>query len=178
MSRNGIDVDDSISTALDLQPAWEQRGRESQYEYAWFVRYAELGTERTLEKAARLLGMPIKGVREAARAHDWDVRAYAYDQTVVEITKAVTPSEDEALSIQYGAGMMMLKLGLSAIQIKNPALLKMKDIQALLQMGSEMVRRGAGVADLKVQHDVVQRVAEDIELLFGPDVIIPSPPEA
>lgn len=113
--------------------------------------------------------MPVKGVRAAAREHDWDARAAAYDATVIEIQKAVSPSEDEALAIQYGAGMMMLKLGLKAIEIKNPSLIKVKDAQALLREGSEMVRRGAGVADLKVQHEVVDRVFEDIELLLGGD---------
>lgn len=177
-------MDDSLETVLDLQSPWEQRTRETKFEYAWFVRYAELGPERTLERAARQCGVPIKGVREAARANDWEARAKAFDAAVIEIQKAVIPDESEALAIQYQAGTEMLKLGLRAIQVKNPALIRVKDIAMLLKEGAEMVRRGAGVADLKIKHDVVQRVAEDLELILGPDVfmqpmqpILPNAPE-
>lgn len=152
---------------LEIAPIWEQRQHEGAHEYAWFVRYAELGEGRTLEKTAKLQGVPVALVRKAAERHGWPERAAAFDATVVSIQQAVTVDETEALAVQYGAGMMMLKLGLQAIQIKNPALLKVKDISQLLQMGSEMVRRGAGVADLKIEHDVVKRVQSDLELLLG-----------
>lgn len=157
----------SSNHALEVRPVWEQRSYESDHQYAWFVKYAELGEGRTLEKTAKLQGVPVKLVRQAALSHVWAERAAAFDKTVVAIQKAVSPDETEALALQYGAGMMMLRLGLSAIQIKNPALLKVKDIKALLEAGSEMVRRGAGIADLKVEHDVVQRVQADLELLLG-----------
>jgi hypothetical protein len=161
--------DDHAIDSLTARPVWEQRTGETNYEYAWFVRYAELGETREIARAARLVGIPVKLLRAAAAKHAWDDRCRAYDATVVAITSAIQPREDEALATQYAAGQIMLRLGLEAIKLKNPALLKVRDIQALLQAGSEMVRRGAGVADLKVQHDVVQRVTEDLELLLGPE---------
>lgn len=161
--------DDQAIDALVARPIWEQRTGETPHEYAWFVKYAELGETREIMRAARLCGVPVKMLRSAAAKHAWDDRCSAYDAAVVAITKAIEPEESEALATQYAAGMVMIRLGFEAIKLKNPALLKIKDIGQLLQLGSEMVRRGAGVADLKVQHDVVQRVAEDIELLFGPE---------
>lgn len=165
-------TDHSLAGQVDTlvpKPPWEQLREEANHEYAWFCRYAELGETRTLEQTARFMGVPLKLVRKAATLHGWDARCAAYDATVIEITKAINPTEDEALATQYAAGMLMLRLGFEAIKLKNPTLLKVKDIQAMLQAGSEMVRRGAGVADLKVQHDVVERVAEDLELLLGPE---------
>jgi hypothetical protein len=160
---------DQAIDSLVARPVWEQRTGESNHEYAWFVKYAELGETREITRAARLCGVPVKMLRASASKHAWDDRCRAYDATVVAITSAIQPREDEALATQYAAGQIMLRLGLEAIKLKNPALLKVRDIQALLQAGSEMVRRGAGVADLKVQHDVVQRVTEDLELLLGPE---------
>lgn len=162
---------DMVSTdggmTLDVAPVWERHQHEGAHEYAWFVRYAELGEGRSLEKTAKLQGVPVALVRKAAQTHAWTDRAAQFDATVVSIQQAVAPDETEALATQYAAGLVMLKLGFSAIQLKNPALLKVKDIRELLQFGSEMVRRGAGVADLKVEHDVVQRVQSDLELLLG-----------
>lgn len=163
--------DDQVIDGLVARPVWEQRTGESNHEYAWFVKYAELGDTREVTRAARLCGVPVKMLRVAAAKNAWDDRCRAYDSAVVAITSAIQPREDEALATQYAAGMVMLRMGFEAIKLKNPALLKVKDIRELLQFGSEMVRRGAGVADLKVQHDVVERVAQDLELLLGPEGI-------
>ena len=160
-------TDDSMDIVLSAQPAWERRPRESRFQYAWFVRFAELGEQRTVEKAAKLCGVPVKQLREAARDHDWDMRAGEYDKVIIAMQEAVSPSEDEALAIQYAAGTMLLKLAVKGIETLDPSMLRIKDITVLLKEGSEMVRRGAGVADLKVQHDVVERVQSDIELLLS-----------
>lgn len=160
-------IDDSMEIQLHVQPAWEQRPRESKFQYAWFARYAELGPERTVEQAAKLCGVPVKQLRLAQRDHDWDVRAGEYDATVVEIQKAISPSETEALAIQYAAGTMMLKLAVKGIATLDPNMLRIKDIQGMLREGSDMVRRGAGIADLKVDHNIVERVQSDIELLLS-----------
>jgi len=160
---------DHAMDQLVARPVWEQRTGEPNHEYAWFVRYAELGEGRTLDRTAKLQGIPIKLVRNASTKHSWDARCAAFDEAIVSVRIAISADEAEALAMQYAAGMMMLRLGIEAIKLKNPALLKVKDTRELLQFGSEMVRRGAGVADLKVEHDVVRRVAEDLELLLGPD---------
>lgn len=156
---------DDVSPA----PLWERRTGETEFEYAWFVRYAELGETRTMQDTSKRLGISVVTIRDAAKRWGWEERARAYDAQVIAITLAINPEESEALAVQYAAGMLMLRVGFDAMKLKNPALMKVKDIRELLQFGSEMVRRGAGVADLKIEHNVIDRVAENIDLLLGPE---------
>lgn len=145
------------------KPPWERLASEPEFEYAWFVRFAELGAEkRSLEKVSALQGVPLDLVERAAQVHQWSDRASAYDRTVVAVTEAVTIDESKALAMQHAIGIAMMELGISAFYLKNPALLKIKDIRELMQFGAEMARRGAGIADLNIQHDVVTRVRDQV----------------
>lgn len=153
---------DTQVTQFEPRPPWEQQVSESDYEYAWFVKFAELGAERSIDKVSAVQGVPADLVRSAADKNAWDSRAKAYDDTVVSVLEHVNIDESEALAMQYAVGMAMMKLGVSAVALKNPALIKMKDIRELMQQGAEMARRGAGVADLTVQHDVVTRARDAV----------------
>lgn len=155
---------------LEPKPPWEQRQHERDMEYAWFVRYAELGPAARDElKVARLCGVPVGVVRDAAKKHAWADRAAAYDATVVEVTKAIDVDESEALAMQYAVGIAMMRLGVKAVQLKNPALIRMKDIRELMQQGAEMARRGAGIADLKIEASTQHRIESQFLDLLGED---------
>lgn len=151
-----------VVQSLEPKPPWQQQALEPDFEYAWFVKYAELGEQRTLEKVSAFQGVPLDLVQRARDRHEWDARVAAYDATLVDVMQHVQVSEDEALAMQYAVGMAMMRLGVSAVALKNPALIKMKDVQLLMAQGAEMARRGAGVADLNVQHDVVTRVRDQV----------------
>lgn len=154
---------------LEPRPPWQQLEHERDYEYAWFVRYAEQHGNRSLEQVSAFCGVPLKLVERAAATHGWDTRVKAFDATVKRVSDTIQVNDKEALATQYMIGEAMLKLGIQAFQLKNPSLIKMKDIHALLQSGAEMMRRGAGVADLTIE----QRNAQDriehtfLELLGG-----------
>lgn len=152
---------------LEPKAPWEQREHERDMEYAWFVRYAELGDVRDEGKVARFCGVPVSLVRRAATQHQWAERAAAYDATVIEVSKAIDVDETEALAMQYAVGIAMMRLGVKAVQLKNPALIRMKDIRELMQQGAEMARRGAGVADLKIEKSVQSRVESQFLDLLG-----------
>jgi hypothetical protein len=139
-------------------------------EYAWFSRYAELGPEvREHLKVARLCGVPVKLIRQAAQQHDWASRAAAYDRVVVEVSSHIDVDETEALAMQYAVGIAMMRLGVKAVQLKNPALIRMKDIRELMQQGAEMARRGAGIADLKIEASTQHRIESQFLDLLGED---------
>jgi hypothetical protein len=154
---------------LEPRPPWEQRSSERDMEYAWFSRYAELGESRELLKVAKLCGIPVKLIREAAARHDWTTRAAAYDKIVVEVSQAIDVDESEALAMQYAVGIAMMRLGVKAVQLKNPALIRMKDIRELMQQGAEMARRGAGIADLKIEASTQHRIESQFLDLLGDD---------
>lgn len=152
---------------LEPRQPWEQLTDERDMEYAWFTRFAELGPEsRSEQKVARFCGVPVAQVRKAASRHEWSTRVAAYDAIVAQVSQQVSVDESEALAMQYAVGIAMMRLGVKAVQLKNPALIRMKDIRELMQQGAEMARRGAGVADLNIEHTVQQRVqSEFLDLL-------------
>lgn len=154
-------------TDIVPQQRWKQLENERDHEYAWFKAYLELGDTRTPAKAARRCGVPIEMVKAAANAHLWNPRALAYDAALVQLVELFDPDEQQALATQFAAGELMLRLAFKALESKNPALLNMKDITALLDKGAENMRRGAGVADIKVSHDTTKRVQDALEDWFG-----------
>lgn len=158
---------DSSLEQVEARAPWYQLPTERDMQYAWFSSYAELGAQRTLASAARRTGTPIAAVREAATLHRWDERVAAYDAAVIEVSKTVAVDDAEALATQFAMGQVMLRLAIQGIQAKNPSLLKLKDIITLMTEGSEMMRRGAGVADMKTETTVIQRVENEFRDLLG-----------
>lgn len=147
---------------------WQRRSDESAAEYAWFQRYIELvPSDRSEQKAARRCGVPVKLVRAAATKHDWKQRAAEYDEFVAQARSVLIADESEALEAQFRVGLLMLDIGMRAIAEKNPSLIKMTQAQQLIERGAENVRRGAGVADLKVDHQTTARVEGMLKDLLG-----------
>lgn len=157
-------------SALEPIRPWDRQSGESNHEYAWFTKYCELGESRSEQLVAKRCGVPVSMVRTTATKHSWALRAAPYDAAVSELAAILEMDEGEALHAQYTAGMLMLRMGLTALKYKNPALLKMKDIRELMQFGSEMARRGAGVADMKIDHTTTRRVDEMWADLLGEEV--------
>lgn len=147
--------------------AWQQRSGETAAQYAWFQRYVELGDERSPELAAKRCGVSVSVIRDAAMQHDWADRASKYDAAQRDAAALLVGDESEALAAQYAAGMIMLRLGINALALKNPALIKTQQATTLVEKGAEAVRRGAGVADLKVDHQTTKRVESLIDDLLG-----------
>jgi hypothetical protein len=151
---------------LTPQPAWVQRTDEPENHYAWFRNYAETLGERSVERTAAHIGVSPRLLAEAAEKFQWDARCVQFDQARAQVAENIAPSEDEALHMQYAVGIAMIRLGVQAVQLKNPALLKMDTIVKLVTQGSEMARRGAGVADLNIEHSVQKRIeGEFLDLL-------------
>lgn len=149
------------------QPAWARRRGEHEHHYAWFVHYAELGPTREIGRAASLCGVPTHMLEEAAAKNDWDARVAPYDEAVISLQQAVAPDSEEALAMQYHAGRMVMRLGIDALKLKSPNLIGVKEAITMVGEGAEMTRRGAGVADINVNIDVVTRIEQDVELLLG-----------
>lgn len=152
---------------LEPRAPWDRADGESEAQHAWLHAYLQLGSDRTPSKAARRCGVPVKLVKEAASTWGWARRAADYDAAVIDVSRAIVMDEKEALATQYAVGHIMLSLGARALELKNPALMNMATIQALLREGSELVRRGAGVADMKITHETVQNIEGAFNRLLG-----------
>lgn len=155
-----------MTDVVPKQP-WERITGETEAQHAWFKRFVEVGEGRTVDRAAKACGVPVGPVRRAAELNDWAARAKAYDAAVIELRDVLELDETEALHAQYAAGRIMAQLGLTALQYKNPALVPIAQIKDLILNGAEMMRRGAGIADLKVDHSTTHRVESILDDLLG-----------
>lgn len=152
---------------LTPQPAWTQRTGERDREYGWFIQYAETIGERDFERVAARIGVAASLLRGAAEKYEWQARVREFDQARAQVMQHVIPDDSEALAMQYAVGIAMIRLGVQAVQLKNPALLNMDQVIKLVTQGSEMARRGAGVADLKIEQTVQQRIEREFLDLLG-----------
>ncbi len=154
---------------MDLQPraSFEQQDGELDREYAWFKHYADTFGERDIARTARSIGVSVKLLRDAAARNQWDARCIEFDRIRAQVTGHIAPDDSEALQTQYMVGIAMMRLGVQAIQLKNPSLLKVKQILDLMTQGAEMARRGAGVADIKIEKTVQRRIESEFLDLLG-----------
>ena len=152
---------------VEVRAAWDRAHGESEAEHAWLMQFCELGAQRTPTKVARRCGVPVKLVKDAASKWGWSRRALAYDAAVHAAGQAALGDGSEALALQYEVGRRMLAIGATAVQLKNPALMNMNQIQKLLTEGAEMVRRGSGVADIKVDINTQKSVEDLVQDLLG-----------
>lgn len=153
----------------DLEPrvSWSQAHGESQAEHAWLMQYIDLGETRTPSKAARRCGVSVALVKAAAAKWAWKRRAADFDAAVKVNHREWVADEKEALYTQYMVGRLMLTLAAKGLDTKNPTLFDMKIIRPLLQEGAELMRRGAGVADIKISHETRDNVEESFRRLLG-----------
>lgn len=154
-------------TEIEPRAAWDRAHGESEAEHAWLLRFCELGSQRTPTKVARRCGVPVKLVKDAASKWGWTRRAAEYDQAVRDVGRIAMKDEQEALQIQYEVGKELLRIGASAASLKNPALMNMNMVLKMLTEGAELVRRGAGVADIKVDMNTQRSVEELFQNLLG-----------
>jgi len=151
---------------MDMEP-WKQQQGEKDHDHAWFTMFCDMGEMRSIEAVARRCGASEARVLAAAERGDWSRRAAAFDSAIVSVTQNLMLSDDEALGAQYLAGRAMVQLAIKGLQTKNPSLLKMSQLQSMLKDGAEMMRRGAGVADVRVEHSTQERVTSHLDGILG-----------
>jgi len=151
---------------MDLEP-WKQQQGEKDHEHAWLTMFCDMGNMRSVEAVANRCGVSYARVLAAAERHGWSPRAAAFDDAVARVTQNIMLSDDEALGAQYLAGRAMVHLAIKGLQTKNPSLLKMAQLQSMLKDGSEMMRRGAGIADIRVEHETQERVTKHLDGILG-----------
>lgn len=152
---------------LEHSPAWLQRSGERDSEYAWFKQYAETLGERDVAMTAARIGVAPRLLLGAAAKHQWVERCAEFDAARVSVASQIAPDDTEALAMQYAVGIAMMRLAADGLKSKNVALLKIDQIIKLMVQGSEMARRGAGVADLKIEKTVQQRIESEFRDLLG-----------
>lgn len=150
-------------------PAWGRLKNETASRYNWFVMYCELGPEmRSTAAVASRIGIAEKHIIDASERYRWSERVAAYDDDVRGAVMVADP--DAVLAGQYAIGMMMMRLGISALGLKNPALMKVNDIQKIVTAGAELARKGTGLADMKIETERIERVQGIIEAAIAGEI--------
>lgn len=163
-----------MSEEVDIYSnSWQQRPGETPAKYAWFQRYLEMGSGRTIQRVAKRCGARLDLVNKAASAHEWAIRAAEYDAATRGIVLDYANSDSEqALAMQRAVGKAMLDMGFTALHFKNPAMIRMSGVEKLLKEGVEQIRRGSGVADLKIeQAQAIDNIEKELGMWFDGEIV-------
>lgn len=141
---------------------WNQQAGESASQYAMFKAYCDAGHAGTYQDVANRFGCALSRVESVAVKNNWDSRVSAYCIELNNISTITVADGERALQMQYKIGEALLGLGINALQLKNPSMIRMKEIHKLIETGGEMMRKGAGLADMKVDIETVDRVKDAV----------------
>jgi hypothetical protein len=174
-------------------PAYWKQNDEPADKYELFTEWCRIPvSSRSLPNFCRRTSIPPRMAKKMIEQWQWETRAASFDNDAMQLRPDPrTMDEEAALAGQLAAAQILLDLGISSIQLKNPALLSADKAMKLVEKGVEIQRRAMGQADLNVQFTVddmsrVNRLmddlfdvedAEEVEEIEdgddGPEAIIP-----
>jgi len=158
----------------DEYPSYHRRPDESTTYYEMFVEWCRIPpSSRSLGNYCRRTGFQQRVVKKVYSEWSWEDRARAFDNDSMALRPDPSNMDDEAaLAGQMAAANTLLELGLTSIQLKNPAMISADKALKLVEKGVEIQRRALGQADLNVQFTVddMSRVNRLLDEL-GDDVV-------
>ena len=123
--------------------AWERRPRESSASYERFRVFRDLGPSRSLVRAAEVLGIAPKNLRDPSRRWEWSPRAVAWDDHLAMVADAERLDAIRQMHRNHSrAGRVATQLALQALQALNPDGLSAGDAARLLDLGTRLERDG------------------------------------
>lgn len=125
---------------------WEQLDKEDPRSFEAFAVYRDMGLTRTLKKVARVLGKSHTHMSRLSAAHEWVLRARAYDRELDRIRLAANAEAQIEMVLRHARlGQEALVIAREALQSIDPATLKPADVARLLELGvkTERISRGA-----------------------------------
>lgn len=138
------------SMSIEPRAAWEQLPDETDADYGWFITYLELGDDRTLAKTARRAGVRKAAVERAASSFNWSQRCMAWKRDTQSVLAGAERDEEAVHDAEWHAGVSLIRLAVRGFNGKNPELMDVKSLTAILKEGIELARRGSGAADMVI----------------------------
>jgi hypothetical protein len=166
-------ADELIHTAES--PIYHRLADESHSDYELFSEWCKITpSARTMANFSRRTSIQPKLARKLIEKWRWQVRAEAFDHDSLQLRPDPRSMDEEAsIAGQLAASAVLLDMGLTALALKNPALIPVDKAIKLAEKGVEIQRRAMGQADLNVQFNVedMTRVNKLIGELIGEDDI-------
>jgi hypothetical protein len=159
--------------------AYHRRPDEPSAIYEMFVEWCKIPpSSRGLGNYCRRTGHDARTVRRMMSKWEWEDRAHFFDNDSVELRPDPSLMEDEvAIAGQKAAAMMLLDIGLKALELKNPSLISVDKAMKLVEKGTEIQRRAYGQADINIEFNAddlsrVNKMLEDLQTVDAQEVDI------
>lgn len=149
---------------------WHQQAAESDQHYQWFTWYLELGPERTPAKVARRHGLKVQQVDLVAVGNLWQQRCATWERDSAQVANEIVRSEDDLHTVEYKVGMALVRLGVTGLEAKNPALLDVKGLREAIREGLELMRKGVGAADMVITHQTKDDLTRQFAQFLGEEI--------
>ena len=171
--------DEEIVRHTPESPAYFKRNDEPADAYELFTEWCRIPfSSRSLPNFSRRTSIPPRMAKKLHTQWQWDERSAHFDADAMALRPDPRSMDDEAaMAGQLAAAQILLDLGISSIQLKNPALLSADKAMKLIEKGVEIQRRAMGQADLTVQFGFedlsrVNRVLDDLFDVEAEEVIV------
>lgn len=124
---------------------WEQLENEPGPAFEAFLVYREMGLQRNYKKVANVIGKSRSVVERMGAAHEWTLRARAYDRELERIRLAANAEAQVDMILRHARlGQEVVALAHDALKRLDPAALKPQDVTRLLELGVKVERLSRG----------------------------------
>lgn len=146
---------------------WSQLAEEGKSEYGAFTEFVRLPAQlRSYRMLATHLGLAESTVKSYARKFKWQERANAYDSACQRLTPQEL-SPGETLAHQHAVGKAMIDLGISALSLRNPQDIKVREAVQLVKIGSELERKAIGADDSGIHISISGGAVDRLNEILG-----------
>jgi len=95
-------------------PLWQRQPGESSRAFAAFVRYREMGSDRTHKKVALEMGRSVNNIDQLSTKYKWTVRIKAWDEFLDELKRKTIEKETEEMIKRHIQGSQAIQRALLA----------------------------------------------------------------
>jgi len=152
-------------------PSYHRRPDETLEKYEMFTEWCRIPmSSRSLANFSRRTGVPPKLARRLHEEWKWEQRSNSFDNDSLMLRPDPRSIDEEvAIAGQLAAATILIDLGMTSIQLKNPSQLSADKAIRLVEKGVEIQRRALGQADMNVQFTVedMTRVNRMLDEVMG-----------
>ncbi len=149
---------------------WERQPGESPKAYRAFCTYRDLGIDRTLAKAAALLGNDPKWFEQLSSRHKWVNRCKAYDQHIDHLL--LTKMEQDAIKVKRAsltASMKMVALGLQRLDTMDASELTTREAKEYIRNAVAIVQVLFGESET-AQNQILEMPNDNDVVVYLPEI--------
>lgn len=168
-------------------PLWQRQPGESSKAFAAFVRYREMGPDRTHRKVGLEMGRSIQNIDQLSTKYKWTTRIKAWDDYLDELKRKTIEKETEEMIKRHIQGSQVLQRALLApVVALNKKLKEVIDnggkndfetmkLKDLLRLSTETARVFGSITDIERKARGQATEINQSDITSGGEILVIKP---